>query len=264
MLEQVITHIIAEMKSDIQDILRQNEDNRIRLGKIGELFVGRAIKYSLIDKGFSYTETNRRCTFSFKRQYGADSPGEHGVDFKVDIRDSSNKLHVFLVESKNWGTYTITPAVFNEEILSRFTGCDPEHRWHWMVTLNRIHIEDVGDLCNLNHIEIIPLEGQLRPQPNIEEILEPAIRSFVSNFIGLIGGHFTCNECEKPAPEKREVKTQIDEIREYIRRGVPDNVICRKFKISPTYLSKIKSMMRAKKEHIIDRRTKEANHYKKL
>lgn len=264
MFEHIIAHIIAEMGSDIQDIQERYEDNRIRLGKIGELFVGRAIKYTLIDKGFSPTRANRPCTFSIERQYRANKQGEHGIDFKVDIRDSKNQLHIFLVESKNWGTYPVTPMMFRDEILSRFNECGRGHGWIWVVTLNQMHIEDVGDLCNQNNIKIIRLDGQLTPEPNVEEILEPAIRSFVTNFIELIGEHFNCNGCIKPSPEEMSFNKHIDEIREYLRRSVPDKVICRKFKISPGYLSKIKSEMRAKGEDILDRRTKEASHYKRL
>ena len=264
MLDDVIEHVLQEMDSKIKAIADEYknataEGKRKMDGDIGEVFVGRAIKYGLFDIGFIKRHTEEDCSFKITPQCGADSTRTHGIDFKVDIRDAHNKSHTFLVESKNWGTYEIGPSQFYEEILPRFTDCDPEHKWNWMVTLNRKHIEILVELCGQNRIEIIALEGKLTPESNIDEIVEPAIRSFVRNFNMLIGEHINCAECMKPAPEGMGFKFPKDKIREYLRRGVPDKVICKVCHVSPGYLSKIKSEMRAKGELVLDRRTKEAD-----
>jgi hypothetical protein len=263
MLEDVIDEILLEMDARIKHISESykgatEERKRKMYGDIGETFVGRSIKYGLMDIGFVNRHSEVTCSFRITPQYGADSKRMHGIDFKVDIKDAHNKSRTFLVESKNWGTYEIGPSQFNEQILPRFTKVDQKHECKWIVTLNRAHIKILEELCSQNHIEIIPLEGKLTPESNIDEILEPAIRSFVREFVVLIERHINCDECKKPAPKDMGFKYHIDEIREYLRRGVPDRVICRKFKINPTNLSKIKSGMRAKGEHILDRRTKEA------
>jgi hypothetical protein len=269
MLEDVIDHVLHEMDARIKHISEDykgatEERKRKMYGDIGETFVGRSIKYGLIDIGFVNKPSEETCSFRITPQYGADSKRMHGIDFKVDIRDAHNTSFTFLVESKNWDTYEIGPSQFNEQILPRFTDCDSGHKWIWMVTLNRTHIEILRELCDQKHIEIIPLEGKLTPESNIDEIVKPAIRSFVSNFIKLIENHINYAECKKPDPKEMVFKYHIDEIREFIRRGAPDRVICLKFKIPPPYLSKIKSEMRAKGEIVLDRRTKEAKDDKML
>jgi hypothetical protein len=269
MLDDVIDHVLHEIDARIKHISEYYKDateehKRKMYGDIGETFVGRSIKYGLMDIGFVNRHSEETCSFRITPQYGADSKRMHGIDFKVDIKDAHKRTRTFLVESKNWGMYKIGPSQFSEEILPRFTDCDPEHKWNWMVTLNRTHIGILKELCSQNHIDIISLEGKLTPESNINEIIKPAIRCFVSNFIKLIENHINCAECKKPDPKEMGFKYHIDEIREFIRRGVPDRVICLKFKIPLPYLSKIKSEMRAKGARILDGRTKEADDDKLL
>ena len=156
MFEQLIEHVVTEMRNDITRVLRNNHltDNEKR-GRIGELFVGRSLKYILLEYN-SYFPLEQPCHFWIIPQHGR--IGEHrGVDFKVDIRDAQNVTHTFLVESKNLrDDYPLTPATFHNEILSRFTPYDEGHQWTWIITLNHRHIEDIGALCRENKCQGIP------------------------------------------------------------------------------------------------------------
>lgn len=165
MLEDVIEEILHEMDAWIKDISDKykgasKERKKKMYGDIGETFVGRAIKFGLIDFGFDYGHTYTPCSFRITSQYGADSDREHGVDFKVDIKDENNKMHTVLVEAKNWDDYQITDDMFIKQILPRFTDVDEKHECYWFVTVNKASYQDILFLCWINDITPILLEGK--------------------------------------------------------------------------------------------------------
>jgi hypothetical protein len=270
MLDDIIEYVLREMDTRIKAISDKYK-NAIEEGKkqmdgyIGEMFVGRAIKYGLLDIGFHSNSTKEPCTFWITPQYNADSNKRHGIDFKVDIRDANNRVHTYLIESKNWGChYEITPKMFLDEILPRFTTCDANHKWNWYVTMNKRNIPKIVIPCIKNRIGIIPLRGKLTESSDINKIIKPAIKSFVIGFIALIKKDIDCEKCKKLSPEKMNLLTKTDKIKQYLREGYPDKTIRLKFNITQGNLSKIKSQMKQDGEWILDRRSKEADDDKML
>lgn len=240
MFEQMIEHIIPHLRGDIQFYFNSNpgiENYFNRRGKIGELFIGRTIKYVLMEYGFNWGE--EPCSFTITSHYPREGVTE--IDFRVDIFDSEGRPHIFYVESKNWDDhYRATPARFHLYILSKFTENDPDHEGLWMVTLNNTHREQLEDLCGAHNIEIIPLDviltttrTQIIP-PSVDE-LNRAIRAFSIRFMELVQGQLDGYHCRRQAPR---------ELIEYVQRGIPDIDICNGFGISMTYLQKVKSEMR--------------------
>jgi len=245
MFEQLIEHVVTEMRNDITRVLRNNHltDNEKR-GRIGELFVGRSLKYILLEYN-SYFPLEQPCHFWIIPQHGR--IGEHrGVDFKVDIRDAQNVTHTFLVESKNLrDDYPLTPATFHNEILSRFTPYDEEHQWTWIITLNHRHIEDIGALCRENRIEIIPLDVVLSTDPGIDE-LTGAVRAFTIHFTDIIERYVDLRQCITNEPLT---------ILTLLTKGVPERVIARYLGRNIDDIPKVKSNWKKRGGRPVDRRT---------
>jgi len=269
MLEDVIEQMLHEMDAKIKRLAYKYKDadkerKKKMYGDIGETFVGRAIKFGLMDFGFDYGHTKKACSFRITRQYGADSNGLHGVDFKVDIKDENNKLHTVLVEAKNWGDYRISSDMFINQILPRFTDVDKKHECYWFVTLNRASYTDINFSCWIHRINVIPLEGKITETSDINEFIKPAIESFVNSFCQSILRIMQCEKCIKPASDKMDLPTKTARIKYYLRKTYPDKIICLKFGIKQGHLSKIKSQMKKDGEWILDRRSKEADDDKML
>jgi len=263
-IERIIKNVISFINEEIEFYQKRYPKNNIRLGKIGELIVGRAVKYSLIGMGYRYKPGREESSFWIERQINADEKEEGGVDFGVTVIDDNNKKYEFLIESKNWADYKskITPDTFKREILNRFTGVDKNHECIWVVTMNKGNIKDIKSLCGEHHIDIIPLDGQLSTEINLDTLLEPSIKSFINNFNGLINQYIGENKSNKGV--NRSAKFTLDEIKSFIERGVPDQIIIKEFEITRKYLYKIKSLMRGEGKKIIDRRSKEADDLRKL
>jgi|WetSurMetagenome_2_1015567.scaffolds.fasta_scaffold101524_2 hypothetical protein len=269
MLEDVIEQILHEMDAKIKRLAYKYKDadkerKKKMYGDIGETFVGRGIKFGLMDFGFDYGRTDTPCSFRITRQYGADSNGLHGVDFKVDIKDENNEMHTVLVEAKNWGDYLISSDMFINQILPRFTDVDKKHECYWFVTLNCASYRSILFSCMMHGINVIPLEGKITETSDLNEFIRPAIESFVNSFCQSILRIIQCEKCIKPAPDKMDLPTKTDKIKYYLRKGYPDRIICLKFNITQGHLSKIKNQMKKDGEWILDRRSKEAEDDKLL
>ena len=270
MLEDVIDQILHEMDGEIKHISENykdaTEDRKKKMyGDIGEMFVGRAIKFGLMDFGFDYGHTDTPCSFRITRQYGADSNGLHGVDFKVDIRDGNNQLHTYLIESKNWSShYEITPKMFLDEILPRFQRCDSSHQWNWCITMNKRNIPKIAIPCVQNRIGIIPLTQKYTESSDINKVIKPAIKCFIVGFYSSIRKNVNCEKRIKPTPDAMNLQTKTDKIKYYVRQNYPDKIIKSKFNISQRHLSKIKNQLKKDGVHIMDRRSKEAKDDKLL
>ena len=263
-IEGIIKKVTDSINGEIESYEKRYPSINIRLGKIGELIVGRAVKYSLFGLGYHYNNEGERLSFWIKRQINANEKEEGGVDFRVTVIDDNKKKYEFLIESKNWADYKskITPNTFKKEILNRFTSADKNHECRWVVTMNKGNIKDIKSLCGEHHIDIIPLDGQLSTEINLDTLLEPTIKSFINNFNGLINQYIGENKSNKG--DDRSAKSTLEEIKNLIERGVPDQIIIKEFKIREQYLYKIKSLMRGEGKKIIDRRSKEADDLRKL
>jgi hypothetical protein len=248
MYEELVGHVIAHLTHDFNQFCSQHSDQdegNIRRGRLGELFIGRAIKIILLEYGFRYSESGR-CSFWIEPQFGADNKHQ-GVDFKINIRDAENKMHVFLIESKNLRDhYPLTRSEFEASILPRFTDYDSEHNWTWMVTLNNRHAKELEILCYDHDIMIIPLDVIFTEVPSTQELTH-AMEAFTTKFIDIIQEYVNCEVCRIPNP------INVDE---YIARGVPDIDICNRFAVSQGYINKRKSILNKQGIPITDRRSK--------
>jgi len=235
MFEEMIEHIIPHLRRDIQAYFDANpgiENYFNRRGRVGELFIGRTMKYILMEYGFRWGE--EPCSFSITSHYPR--KGAIEIDFRIDIFDSEGRSHIFYVEAKNClDHYEMNPARFNINILRKFTENDPNREGLWMVTLNNAHIEQIGDLCEENGIEVIPLDVILtttREQtapPTVDEFIE-AMRVFSRRFMELIQDHLEDFHCRRPDPQ--DLRDLIRR-RYFIQKGVPYLDFCSRFGLDP-------------------------------
>jgi hypothetical protein len=240
MFEEMIEHIIPRLRSHIQANFDANpgiENYFNRRGRVGELFIGRTMKYVLMEYGFSWGE--EPCSFTITSHYPREGTNE--VDFRIDIFDSEGRPHIFYVESKNWlDHYNMTPARFRRNILSKFTVNDPvdqegHHEGYWMVTLNNVHRQQIGNLCEEHGIEIIRLDViltttpiQTTPPP-VDELTE-AMRAFSIRFMEIIQDKLRDFHCRRPDPQ--DLRDLIRR-RYFIQKGVPYLDFCSRFGLDP-------------------------------
>jgi hypothetical protein len=240
MFEEMIEHIIPHLRNDIQIYFGAHpgiENYFNRRGRVGELFIGRTMKYILLEYGFRWGE--EPCSFTITSHYPRE--GETEVDFRIDIFDSDGRPHIFYVESKNClDHYAMTPARFHRNILRKFTENDPvdqegHHEGHWMVTLNNVHRQQIGNLCEEHGIEIIPLDVILTTSPT--QTTPPAVgeftramRAFSIRFMELIQDQLEDFHCRRPDP--RDLKDLIRR-RYFIQKGVPYLDFCSRFGLDP-------------------------------
>lgn len=254
MFEELIEHVVAHMRRDIEAVLSNPSltDNDKR-GDIGELFMYQSIKLILFEYGLEFGSESP-CNFYEINHYGR-GEGRRGVDLRLDIVDSHGQGHTFLIESKNnRDDYSLTPLDFYTDILTRFEPYDENHRWHWMVTLNHAHIEDIGWLCLACGIDIIPLDVVFSPDPGIDELTR-GVRAFTTRFMELILNYVNCRECARGNPNTAK---------DYIRRRIPPRLISSYFNISEKTLMKYMSEMRAAGEDIPDWRGELGKQMKEL
>lgn len=254
MFRELVEHVVAEMRNDITTILADTHlTNEEKRGRIGEIFVGRSMKYILVEY-FTYLPMEDPCHFWIRPQFGRGGE-RRGVDFRVNIRDSQNVTHIFLVESKNLrDDYPLTPTTFRDEILSRFTPYDNEHNWNWIITLNNRHIRDIGHLCEENRIEIIPLDVVLSTDPDIAELTE-GVRAFTTHFMAMVERHVDLRQCIRDVPMT---------INHLLQRGVPERVIARFLGRDLASIAKIKSDWKKRGGHPVDRRTDEGKNIRDM
>jgi hypothetical protein len=84
MFEEMIEHIIPHLRRDIQAYFDANpgtQNYNNRRGKVGELFIGRTIKYALMEYGFRWGEEH--CSFTITAHYPREGANE--IDFRIDI-----------------------------------------------------------------------------------------------------------------------------------------------------------------------------------
>jgi len=235
MFEEMIEHIIPHLRHDIQAYFDANpgaENYNNRRGEVGERFIGRTMKYILMQYGFRWGE--EPCGFTITSHYPR--LGANEIDFRVDIFDSEGRPHIFYIEVKNYSdTHDMTPARFSRNILRKFTENDPDHEGIWMVTLNRVHMEQIGDLCQQHRIEVIPLDviltttrAQTNP-PTVEEFTR-AIRAFFIRFMEIIQGHLEDFHCRRQDP--RDLRDFVRR-RYFIQIGVPYLDFCSRFGLDP-------------------------------
>jgi hypothetical protein len=262
MLDDVITQVIQDMKNDIDEIIEKyqgaDKKNRKMKGAIGELVIGRAIKYTLFDMGFNYHPNN----FWIESQFGANENNQGGMDFKVTIT-SENYEFVLLVEAKNWDDYKtkISRDTFRDEILLRFLRVDRHHRCNWLTTMNMNNINDIQDYCDRYGMHIIPLDILLDEDTDYYEILDPLIRSFVTEFSNYVKSIIPAEVLDDIEYSK---ETDGLTITECLKRGIPDRIIMRKFDVNQQNLDVLKSKMRRKGEKIVYKRSREGKQIERL
>ena len=256
---------IQEIMADISELSRQYPNERnIRIGRIGELVIGRGIKKTLLDMGYRFRiDPVGEDGFNIGRQYNADENEIGGVDFLVKIWNDISQSRYILVEVKNWSRYAhgISPDVFNSHILERFSNYDPSHEYTWVVTINKDNIDSIREECQEYNIHLIPLDEQLTDY----NITRDRIRHFFINFIGEFGS-FLLREFSdvRPIPYQTHHNRVKDGVIYDFMRGVPKNVIARVYGTSINYVNKILSEARRNGIAIPDRRRREWRDYRAL
>jgi hypothetical protein len=254
MFEDLIDYVVVHMRRDIEAVIvNPTLTVNNKRGDIGELFMYQSIKLILSEYGLVFRR-GQPCSFYEVDHYGR-GHGRRGVDLRLDIVDSRGQGHTFLIESKNnRDDYNLTPYDFKEDILTRFEPYDEEHRWHWMVTLNDAHIDDVGRLCLACGIDIIPLDVVFSPEPGIDELTR-GMRAFTTRFMELILSYVNCQECARDNPRI---------VKDYIRRGIPPRIISSRCHVSEKTIMKYMSEMRKAGEDIPDWRGELGKQMKEL
>lgn len=247
---------LREYASELTEIYDIIKDRRTILGNIGEKFIGYCIFYILWKLGYPIDFHNRPHSYLLTHKFGADAEGRGGIDFKLTIVDLDERQYIFLIESKNWGHYPITPTMFRTEILSRFTRYDETRECQWTVTMNTRNIEDINSRCSEHNIHILPINHHITlenlPDTNI-------MRSVFDNFIDEVSSLI-----RELAPERSYPDIEVEQFGNNRRQniiqdlllGVSYPIIEHKYNRSRAYIARLASHIRSFNYPLPDRRKK--------
>jgi len=219
-------------------------------GDIGERFVKDSIKYYLWEKGFKLHNSGNRI-YDIEEQVGSDKKrGKRGIDFRFSFK--YNKIqHDCYVESKNWKKRKIPPAMFQDEILDRFTKYANQPNVIWIVTMNKANISQISQNCNNHNIHILPIDTKIvTPQLNTKSFT-PIMENFLDDFhnlITVITGRIFSKPTFKPRPNSKPYD-------EDIILGKPLSYIAKKHGTTESMVSKRKTELSNMGENILDGRS---------
>jgi len=107
-----------------------------------------------------------------------------GVDHRINL-----KKRKILIEDKNLsGKYSITPTIFDREIISRYTAEDPNHKCEWVLSISIPKFSmRVRRLIRMHKIHVITVGFQVTLDNIIEaeRILTYKLKLFFGKFSGV-------------------------------------------------------------------------------
>jgi len=242
---------IGELENHLLKIDNSSLPSNDKLGRIGEKFVKEGIKYYFWEKGFCVNKTGND-TFNIGGPFKPSSGGMGGIDFRLEFRYNGIPYDCY-IEVKNWKHYTkLSPAMFNTEILGRFTKNASQSVCIWIVIMNKRNAPLIQQGCQQHNIHIIPLEEHITSRflnpADLTRIMELFLDEF-SNLVDKITG------VKLPNSAKKTGKTIPEQIEEDIRLGKPYSLIASNYNKSVSNIQKIASEMKSKGIDLIDRRS---------
>lgn len=267
-LEDVIDSIVDILYEDINKIVKKypnKNDENWKYGDIGELIFGRGIKNCLIDMGYD-CNYNIPKSFWITPKYKADfNKGKKDIDFYLSIISAGNKETIFLIESKNWKGYKngVSPDTFNKKILSKFRANDPNHKHIWVVTMNKDNFDSIDEYCQGYGIYVLLIDYKITESVKKDE-LKSIVENFVLEFSNMLRYYFGDGFSRKYFIGLDDYNSKLEGIKDYLRRGVPEELISRVFNKKIRYIENIKSKMKQEGEHVIDRKTKKGREFRRL
>jgi len=262
-LEDIIDILVDEIKDKIDVIERKypdKKDENNKLGVIGEVFVNRGMKHCLLNMGFTRSMEPISHSFWITPQYKADKiKKQGGIDYLLRITDNANKDAIFLVESKNWNKYKdgISPDTFEKKIYSRFKECDPNHKWIWVVTMNKDNYQSIAEYCEGLEINVLRIDSQIKDNIKIKD-LRRILKSFVKELSDMMIYFFGDDVKKEYVLGTKDYVSALEGIKDYIRHGVPDSITASAFKREVRYVENVKSKMKKNGELAVDRKRKES------
>lgn len=236
--------LIGRLREQALELDEFYDDRNTILGNIGEKFVGYCICRSLWRLGYPINFHNAPHSYLLKPKVGADDEGLGGIDYYLKIVNLNENIYRFLIEAKNWGHYSITPNMFNRQILNRFTTINDNRDYHRIVTMNIRNIDNINARCEENNINILPISHHITPE-NLHNtnIMRTVFNDFIDSFTNLI---------TTLAPEDSYPDIQVDgfganrthNIIQDLLLGVPYSIIEHRYSRSRKYISKIASYVR--------------------
>jgi len=233
-----------------------NEGRNTVLGNIGEKLVGYCICHSLWRLGYPIDFHNHPHSYLLTTKFGANDDGVGGVDFKLSIVDLNERRYRFLIETKNWAHYPITPIMFNRQILRRFTRLDENGEYIRMVTMNTRNIADIQDGCDDNNIHILPIGHHITLE-NLQDnaVMRAVFNNFIDNFI--VQMRALAPECAYPPvvlENYGRVRTQY--VMQDLFLTVPYQIIVQRYDVSIRYVYRLASYIKSFNYPLPDRRNK--------
>jgi hypothetical protein len=243
---------IGELENHLLKIDSSSLPSNDKLGRIGEKFVKEGIKYYFWEKGFCVNKTGND-TFNIGGPFKPSSGGMGGIDFRLEFRYNGIPYDCY-IEVKNWKHYTkLSPAMFNTEILGRFTKNASQSVCIWIVIMNKRNAPLIQQGCQQHNIHIIPLEEHITSRflnpADLTRIMELFLDEF-SNLVDKITG------VKLPNSAKKKGKTIPEQIEEDIRLGKPYSLIASSYTKSKFYVQKLAHNMKTT-QNLPDRRTTE-------
>lgn len=251
---KVDTFFIRELEIKLLSIYHTNLPLPDRYGKIGEKFVKEGIKYYFWKKGFCVNKTGNE-TFNIGGPYKPVTGGMGGIDFRLEFRYNNISYDCY-VEVKNWMHLKkgIPPAMFNTQILTRFTKNASQSGSISIVIMNKRNVHFIRQNCKQNNIKIVPLEEHITSIflnfSDLNRIMELFLDS-ISKLMNKITRSKIKNSTRKAG------MSITDQIKEDIRLGKPYSLIMATYNKSKTYIQKIKSKMAGQGVVLVKRNTKE-------
>jgi hypothetical protein len=249
----VDAYYITGLENELVNIDNSSLPSKDKLGKIGERFVKYGLKYYLWNKGFKVRSRGER-TFKIEGQYRVTRSGVGGIDFRLQFVHSNKKYDCY-VEVKNWAHYKrISNAMFNTEILSRFTNNASQSGCIWIVTMNKRNIPFIRQKCQQNNIHIIPMEEHITTQFLTQHHLTYIMEKFLDDYSNLLNNLTgkTISNVKRTSKINQPGTFEWD-----LEIGIPYDLVAAKYGKSVGTLRKEYSKLRSQVIDLPDRRSRE-------
>jgi hypothetical protein len=200
------------------------------LKKIGERYTGHCIELWLWEKGYALNGLGKN-SFTIEPQY---CQNHHRIDFRVVITTSKSNI-ILVVDSKNWARYSTKKAKsYIKMHIQPFNSFTANHK---LMFLNNRLIPKVKKILQINNVEPIEILHHLTHRNYITNhlMLVISMKKSIQNMDNLIS---------IPDVSKKILNLTPTEIIKYdIELGKPYKLIEEKWKISHSYIHKLRRQM---------------------
>jgi len=138
-------------------------------GRLAEILTESNLRIMFHRAGYRRGKKDVPMSYFLTPQYGS-------VDVYVRFTNINRESQHVLFEVKNFKKYSYySEGRFIVKVLDRFTKTDPEHKYIWVLCVNRRNIPVMQGYCKKNNILILPFNEDYTPEFILKKISEDAI-----------------------------------------------------------------------------------------